>query len=117
MASSILRHGRVDHHAGRHRGTDHLSFDSIGLPGFQFIQDQIEYDTRTHHSSMDVYERIQADDAKQASIIMATFVYQAAMRDEKLPANHSMAKSSRLPQHLHPPRLNQRLLPVVSKRS
>ncbi len=66
-------------------GTDHQSFDGIGLPGFQFIQDPVEYDTRTHHSSMDVYERIQADDAKQASIIMASFVYHAAMRDEKLP--------------------------------
>ena len=66
-------------------GTDHQSFDGIGLPGFQFIQDPLEYDTRTHHSSMDVYERIQEEDAKQASIIMASFVYQAAMRDEKLP--------------------------------
>ena len=66
-------------------GTDHQSFDGIGLPGFQFIQDPLEYDTRTHHSSMDVYERVQEEDAKQASIIMATFVYQAAMRDEKLP--------------------------------
>jgi carboxypeptidase Q len=66
-------------------GTDHQSFDSIGLPGFQFIQDPIEYDTRTHHSSMDVYERVQADDVKQASIIMASFVYHTAMLDEKLP--------------------------------
>jgi carboxypeptidase Q len=66
-------------------GTDHLAFDRVGLPGFQFIQDPIEYDTRTHHSNMDVYERIQADDMKQASVIMAAFVYNAAMRDEKLP--------------------------------
>jgi Zn-dependent M28 family amino/carboxypeptidase len=66
-------------------GTDHLSFDAVGLPGFQFIQDQLEYDTRTHHSSMDVYDRVQEDDMKQASIIMASFVYHAAMRDEKLP--------------------------------
>ena len=66
-------------------GTDHQSFDGIGLPGFQFIQDPLEYDTRTHHSSMDVYERIQEDDAKQASVIMATFVYHAAIRDERLP--------------------------------
>jgi carboxypeptidase Q len=66
-------------------GTDHLSFDGVGLPGFQFIQDPLEYDTRTHHSSMDVFERIQEDDVKQASIIMASFVYHAAMRDEKLP--------------------------------
>jgi carboxypeptidase Q len=66
-------------------GTDHLSFDGVGLPGFQFIQDPLEYDTRTHHSSMDVYDRIQEEDVKQASIIMASFVYHAAMRDEKLP--------------------------------
>ena len=66
-------------------GTDHLSFDGIGLPGFQFIQDEIEYDTRTHHSNMDVFDRIQGDDMKQAATIMAAFVYQTAMRDEKLP--------------------------------
>jgi hypothetical protein len=66
-------------------GTDHLSFDGVGLPGFQFIQDEIEYGTRTHHSNQDVYDRIQADDMKQASVIMASFVYNAAMRDEKLP--------------------------------
>lgn len=66
-------------------GTDHQSFTGIGLPGFQFIQDPIEYDTRTHHSSMDVFERLIEDDAKQASVIIATFAYHAAMRDERLP--------------------------------
>ncbi|MDQ3064599.1 MAG: M20/M25/M40 family metallo-hydrolase [Acidobacteriota bacterium] len=66
-------------------GTDHLAFDAIGLPGFQFIQDEIEYDTRTHHSNQDNYDRIQADDMKQAAMIMAAFVYQTAMMDEKLP--------------------------------
>ena len=66
-------------------GTDHLSFDRIGLPGFQFIQDEIEYDTRTHHSNEDVFDRVQAEDMKQASIIMAAFVYQTAMMDEKIP--------------------------------
>ena len=66
-------------------GTDHLSFDAVGLPGFQFIQDEIEYDTRTHHSNMDVYDRIQEDDMKQAATIMAAFVYNTAMRDKKLP--------------------------------
>ncbi len=66
-------------------GTDHLSFDRIGLPGFQFIQDEIEYDTRTHHTNMDTFDRIQADDMKQAATIMAAFVYQTAMRDDKLP--------------------------------
>ncbi len=66
-------------------GTDHLAFDAIGLPGFQFIQDEVEYDTLTHHSNQDVYDRIQADDMKQAATIMAAFVYQTAMMDEKMP--------------------------------
>jgi len=66
-------------------GTDHQSFDGVGLPGFQFIQDQIEYETRTHHSNMDVYDRIQDDDMKQAATIIAAFVYNTAMRDKKLP--------------------------------
>lgn len=66
-------------------GTDHLSFDGIGLPGFQFIQDEIEYSSRTHHSNQDVFDRIQADDMKQAAVIMASFVYNTAMMDQKLP--------------------------------
>lgn len=66
-------------------GTDHQSFDGVGLPGFQFLQDQMDYDSRTHHSNMDLYERAVPDDLKQASVIMASFVYNAAMRDEKLP--------------------------------
>src|SRR4030095_5188472 len=66
-------------------GTDHQSFDGVGLPGFQFIQDQIEYETRTHHANMDLYDRIQEDDMKQAATIMAAFVYNTAMRDKKLP--------------------------------
>ncbi|GJQ21906.1 MAG: hypothetical protein HBSIN02_22610 [Bacteroidia bacterium] len=66
-------------------GTDHLAFDAIGLPGFQFIQDPIEYDTRTHHSNMDVYDRVQADDVKQGSVMMAIFAYHAAMMDGKFP--------------------------------
>jgi hypothetical protein len=66
-------------------GTDHLSFDAIGLPGFQFIQDEIEYETRTHHSNQDVFDRIQEDDMKQAACVMAAFIYNTAMRDDKLP--------------------------------
>lgn len=66
-------------------GTDHLAFDGIGLPGFQFIQDRIEYDTRTHHTNMDSYDHLMADDLKQAATVIATFVYHAAMRDEKIP--------------------------------
>ncbi len=66
-------------------GTDHLSFDAVGIPGFQFIQDPIEYETRTHHSNMDVYDRLQPDDLRQAAVIVAGFVYDAAMRDQMLP--------------------------------
>ncbi len=66
-------------------GTDHLSFDAIGLPGFQFIQDELEYSTRTHHSTMDTYERIVPDDLKQGVMIMASFAYEAATRDERFP--------------------------------
>lgn len=65
--------------------TDHISFDAVGLPGFQFIQDPLEYRTRTHHTNLDVYDRLQADDLKQASVIMASFVYHAAMRDDLFP--------------------------------
>jgi carboxypeptidase Q len=66
-------------------GTDHLSFDAVGIPGFQFIQDPVEYNARTHHSNMDVYERIQREDMMQASVILASFLYNAAMRDEMIP--------------------------------
>lgn len=66
-------------------GTDHLSFDAIGLPAFQFIQDNIEYDTRTHHTNMDSYDHLQPNDLKQAAIVVASFVYNAAQRNEKLP--------------------------------
>ncbi len=66
-------------------GTDHLAFDGVGLPGFQFIQDEIEYDTRTHHTNMDSYDRLMIDDLKQMAVIVASFVYQTAQMDEKMP--------------------------------
>jgi len=66
-------------------GTDHLSFDAVGLPGFQFIQDPLDYMTRTHHTDLDVFDRLQEADLKQAAVIMASFVYHAAMRGEMLP--------------------------------
>ena len=78
-------------------GTDHLSFDNIGLPGFQFIQDEIEYNTRTHHGNMDLYDRVLADDMKQAAVIMAAFVYEAAMREEKLPRKPPRAAPAAAP--------------------
>ncbi|HEX3469673.1 MAG TPA: M20/M25/M40 family metallo-hydrolase [Silvibacterium sp.] len=66
-------------------GTDHLSFDAVGIPGFQFIQDPLDYESRTHHSNQDVFERLQPGDLKQAAVVEAIFVYNAAMRDQMLP--------------------------------
>lgn len=66
-------------------GTDHLSFDAVGLPGFQFIQDEVEYGSRTHHSTMDSYDHLVPDDLKQAATIIAGMVYQAAMSNQKVP--------------------------------
>jgi hypothetical protein len=66
-------------------GTDHLSFDAVGIPGFQFIQDMLDYEARTHHSNEDVIERLQPADLKQIATVEAIFVYNAAMRDQMLP--------------------------------
>ncbi|HET7294052.1 MAG TPA: M20/M25/M40 family metallo-hydrolase [Vicinamibacteria bacterium] len=82
-------------------GTDHLSFDAVGLPGFQFIQDPVDYSTRTHHSDLDVYDHIQPADMMQASAILAAFVYHAANRPEMLPRKP-------LPKPL-PPRVDRNL--------
>ena len=66
-------------------GTDHLAFDGVGLPGFQFIQDEVEYGTRTHHSNMDTYERVQDADMKLNAAVIASFVYHAANRPGLFP--------------------------------
>ena len=66
-------------------GTDHQSFDRVGIPGFQFIQDPMEYSTRTHHSSQDVFERLSEDDLKLNAAVVAAFVYHTANRAELLP--------------------------------
>jgi hypothetical protein len=66
-------------------GTDHLSFDAVGIPGFQFIQEMLDYESRTHHSNEDVYERLQAADLKQIATVEAIFLYNAAQRDQMLP--------------------------------
>jgi carboxypeptidase Q len=65
--------------------TDHVSFDAVGVPGFQFIQDPLDYMSRTHHSNMDVYERVQSEDLIQQAVVLASFAYNAAMRDLPLP--------------------------------
>jgi carboxypeptidase Q len=67
------------------RGSDYLSFDDVGIPAFQFMQDRIEYNSRTHHSNMDVVDRIQRDDLVQMAVVVATMAYDTAMRDQKLP--------------------------------
>lgn len=66
-------------------GTDHLAFDAVGIPGFQFIQDEIEYNTRTHHTNMDTYDHLVPEDLMQAATVIASFVYNTAQRDEKIP--------------------------------
>jgi carboxypeptidase Q len=66
-------------------GTDHESFDAVGIPGFQFIQDKLDYLSRSHHSNMDTYERLQPADLGQAATVEAIFVYNTAMRDQMLP--------------------------------
>lgn len=73
-------------------GTDHMPFEALGLPGFQFIQDPIEYDSRTHHTNMDVYEALLEDDLKQASVIIAAFVYHTFIRDERLPRKSGLKR-------------------------
>jgi hypothetical protein len=67
------------------RGTDHQSFDRVGLPGFQFIQDALDYDSATHHSEADTYDHLERDDLVQAAVVLAGFLYDAATRPEKLP--------------------------------
>jgi carboxypeptidase Q len=67
------------------RGSDYLSFDDVGIPAFQFMQDRLEYNSRTHHSNMDVVDRVQRDDLVQMAVVVATFAYNTATRDDRLP--------------------------------
>ncbi|EDM37480.1 peptidase M28 [Pedobacter sp. BAL39] len=66
-------------------GTDHLAFDALGIPGFQFIQDPMDYNTRTHHSNQDTYDRLVPEDLQRAATIVASFVYHTSERKDKLP--------------------------------
>jgi carboxypeptidase Q len=65
--------------------TDHVAFDAVGIPGFQFIQDPMDYGSRTHHSNQDTYDKISEEDLKQAATIVASFVYNTSQRDEMMP--------------------------------
>ena len=67
------------------RGTDHVPFDEVGLPAFQFMQDRLEYNSRTHHSNMDFYDRVPAADVTQMAVVAAVFAYNTAMLDQRLP--------------------------------
>lgn len=78
-------------------GTDHLSFDDVGLPGFQFIQDPLEYFTVTHHSQIDTLDHVQAADLMQAAAVIATVVYEAANRAEMLPRKPLPGPAIKLP--------------------
>ena len=83
-------------------GTDHTSFDAVGLPAFQFIQDRLEYNARTHHSNMDVVDRVQRDDVVQMAVVAAIFAYNTAMRDELLPRK-ALPRVETAPQRRAPP--------------
>jgi carboxypeptidase Q len=76
-------------------GTDHLAFDRAGIPGFQFVQDPIEYSIRSHHSHVDTFERLVLDDLKQAAVIVAALAYHIAMRDDMLPRKPDAATAGR----------------------
>src|SRR6185369_2933057 len=78
--------------------TDHVSFDAVGLPGFQFMVDRLEYNSRTHHTNMDVYDRAQREDMIQMATVVACFTYNAAMRNDKLPRKPLPAPQRRQPQ-------------------
>lgn len=80
---------------GNTGGTDHMDFVRAGLPGFQFIQDDLEFFTTTFHTNMDVYDRLVSEDLMQASVILASFAYNAAMRDQKLPRTPNQMKNNR----------------------
>jgi len=79
MGSFIVTNQNTD-------GTDHLSFDAVGIPGFQFIQDQLEYHTRTHHSNADTFDHLYPEDLKQAAVVIANLIYRASMEAIRLPA-------------------------------
>ena len=74
-------------------GTDHLSFHNVGIPGFQFIQDNVAYWSRTHHSNMDNWDHLVEDDLKQAATIIASFVWNTSQRDEMMPRRKMEVKT------------------------
>jgi hypothetical protein len=79
--------GAIKNVMSRIGSTDHVPFNSAGVPGFNAIQDYREYDVRTHHTNMDFHERVASEDLKQAAIVLATFAYHAAMREGEIPPN------------------------------
>jgi Zn-dependent M28 family amino/carboxypeptidase len=82
-----VRHGNTG-------GTDHLAFDAAGIPGFNFIQDPIEYGIRIHHTDVDTYDNLVLDDLKQAAVVVAFTVWQLANRDEMMPRKPAAASTN-----------------------
>lgn len=95
MLSPFYDLGVVTVRHGNTGGTDHLSFDRAGIPGFQFVQDPIEYSLRSHHSHVDTFERLVLDDLKQAAVVVASLAYHLAMRDDMLPRKPTDATAGR----------------------
>jgi Zn-dependent M28 family amino/carboxypeptidase len=77
--------GATDVVSGNTGSTDHISFDRVGLPGFQFVQDDLDYFSNVHHTDLDTYDHAVAEDLKQAAAIVASVAYDAAMRERPLP--------------------------------
>ncbi len=77
--------GRGDSRPASGASTDHTRFDAVGVPAFQFVQERYEYNSRTHHTNMDFFDRVQADDVKQIATVAAVFAWQAAKREAMLP--------------------------------
>ena len=82
---ALREHGARRNVIDRIGSTDHVPFNVAGIPGFNAVQDYVDYDVRTHHTNTDFYERVRETDLQQAAIVLATFVYHAAMRDDKIP--------------------------------
>ena len=107
-ALADISDGTISHNATG--GTDHESFDNVGLPGFQFIQDELDYGSRLHHTHIDSFDHVLAQDMKQAAVVMASFVYNAAMAEERVARKPMPAAPTELEtkQELQKAKLRQR---------
>jgi Zn-dependent M28 family amino/carboxypeptidase len=84
-------------------GTDHQPFDWVGIPAFQFIQDEMDYMGRTHHTNVDTYDHLDSDDLKQSAVILASFIWHAANRDDPMPRKPMPTEPKKKPESESPP--------------